>query len=264
MSWDNDYRVLVAAMRDAGDTALRAARDGFQIHTKADQSPVTSADHAVNEILQDRLLGAFPEDGWLSEESPDTNARLTRSRVWIIDPIDGTKAFIRREPEFCISVALIEDGRPVLAAIFNPSTDELYTAQRGQGLRLNDKPRSTPVQSPAPHPIMALSPHELRLGRFTSVEAHLAPRPMLSIAWAIALTASGAIHGVMTFEPENEWDVAAGALLIEEAGGVVRDVAGQPLRFNQSTPRYDGFLAMAAGFPDTLASQLFTLPRPAR
>jgi len=261
MSWEQEFQILTSAIREAGAEALRRARDGFQIFTKPDQSPVTSADLAVNEILQDRLLGQFPDDGWLSEESPDTAARLNKPRVWVIDPIDGTKAFIRREPEFCVSVALIEGNQPILAAIFNPSTGELYTAMRGQGLHLNEAQMPRTEGGLRSQLIVALSPSEIHSGRFKPVEEHLDARPMHSIAWAIARAASGSIHGVMTFEAENEWDVAAGVLLLEEAGGSVCDGAGEPLQFNRPTPRCQGFFATASGFPDNLTSRILTLPR---
>ena len=263
MSWEQEYLVLTAAIREAGDEALRLAKDGFQTYTKPDNSPVTSADHAVNTILMDRLLGRFPDDGWLSEETPDTAARLAKPRVWVIDPIDGTKAFIRREPEYCISVALIEGTQPRLAAIFNPLTNELYTAIRGQGLHLNGAPAPRNKSATGQPPTVAFSPWELQVGRFKSIEPHMTGRPMRSIAWALALAASGTIHGVITFEPENEWDVAAGALLLEEAGGSARDGAGQPLRYNQPRPRYEGFIATVEGFPDHLTSQFLRLPRSA-
>ena len=261
MPWEQEYRVLTAALRDAGAEALRLATEGFQIYTKPDDSPVTSADHAVNDILMDRLLAHFPHDGWLSEETPDTEARLTKPRVWVIDPIDGTKAFIRREPEYCISVALLEGPQPVLAAIFNPSTNELYSAIRGQGLHLNGAP--APRQGPEADqlPTIALSPWELHVGRFKSIEPHMTSRPMRSIAWALALAARGTIDGVITFELENEWDVAAGALLLEEAGGSAHDGAGQPLRYNQPRPRFGGFIATVQGFPDHLATRVRQLPR---
>ncbi len=261
MPWEQEHQVLTAAIRDAGAEAVRLAANGFQIYTKPDDSPVTSADHAVNDLLMDRLLGRFPDDGWLSEETPDTAARLEKARVWVIDPIDGTKAFIRREPEYCISVALLEEGQPILAAIYNPSTNELYSAVRGQGLHLNGTP--VPRNESAAHqvPVIALSPWELHIGRFKSVAPHITSRPTRSIAWAMALAASGSIHGVMTLEPENEWDVAAGTLLLEEAGGSTRDGSGSPLQFNRPVPRYQGIIATAAGFPDHLTSQLFRLPR---
>ncbi|MEQ1792651.1 MAG: 3'(2'),5'-bisphosphate nucleotidase CysQ [Nitrospira sp.] len=263
MSCEQEYLVLTAAIREAGAEALRIAKEGFQTYTKPDDSPVTSADHAVNDILLDRLLGPFPHHGWLSEETPDTPARLEKSRVWVIDPIDGTKAFIRGEPEFCISVALVEDSQPILAAIFNPSTNELYTAVRGQGLHLNGTPVPRALSPALALPTVALSPWELHLGRFKSVEEHITGRPMRSIAWALALAASGTIHGVITFEGENEWDVAAGTLLLEEAGGSVRDGAGHPLQYNRPRPRYEGFIATVEGFPEHLTSQLLRLPRSA-
>ncbi|SPP64591.1 3'(2'),5'-bisphosphate nucleotidase CysQ [Nitrospira lenta] len=263
MAWEQEYRVLTTAIRDAGDAALRLAADGFQIYTKPDDSPVTSADHAVNDILMDRLLGHFPHDGWLSEETPDTAVRLTKPRVWVIDPIDGTKAFIRHEPEYCISVALLEGTQPVLAAIFNPSTNELYTAIRGQGLHLNGAPAPHHESKTDQLPTIALSPWELHVGRFRSIESQMVSRPMRSIAWALALAARGTIHGVITFEPENEWDVAAGMLLLEEAGGSAHDGAGQPLHYNQPRPRFEGFIATVQGFPDRLITQVRQLPRSA-
>jgi len=260
MLWHHEYRVLTSAIREAGAEALRRAKDGFEVFTKPDQSPVTSADLAVNAILQDRLRGSFPADGWLSEESPDNEARLSAARVWVIDPIDGTKAFIRRESEFCISVALVEQSRPVLAAIFNPSTGELYTARRGQGLHLNGAPVPTTAGLSCPQPIVALGQAEIHGGRFKPVAEQCDARTMHSIAWAIARTAGGAIHGMMTFELPHEWDVGAGVLMLDEAGGASCDGAGQPLQFNRPAPRFQGFFATACGFPGRLLSQILHLP----
>lgn len=240
----------------AGAEALNLAAHGFEIHTKADHSPVTSADLAVNDILRTRLLAAFPDDGWLSEESPDSPVRLNKQRVWVIDPIDGTSAFIRREPEFCISVALVENGRPMVAAIFNPSIEELFVATRGGGLHLNDAPMSSHAHESSKRPTIALSPWEQHAGRFKTVEEHAASQPMRSIAWALALTASGRIHAVATLESQNEWDIAAGALLIEEAGGTALDGTGQALRFNRPEPRYPGMIATSRHCPAPVTRQL--------
>lgn len=260
MAWDRELAALNDAIRLAGAEALRQASRGFETRTKPDRSPVTSADLAVNEILQDRIRSGFPDDGWLSEESPDTRDRLQKRRVWIVDPIDGTKAFIRREPDFCISAALVEDGRPVVAAIFNPSTDELFFATRGGGLHLNHRPISLSDGESDRRPVIALSPWEQHLGRFKTVEAYATGKPMRSIAWAMALAAGGRIHAVATFEPENEWDVAAGALLIEEAGGSTHDGAWQALGFNRPEPRYRGIIAIGRHCPPAVALQLRSLP----
>jgi myo-inositol-1(or 4)-monophosphatase len=259
--WDRELRILSEAMRLAGAEALRCASEEFEIYIKPDRSPVTSADLAIDRILYTHLLDAFPGDGWLSEESPDNSGRLQKRRVWVIDPIDGTKAFIEKEPEFCISAALVEDGHPVVAAVFNPSLDELFTARKGGGLLLNHKPVSFQEQKQDRQPVIAISPRELEMGRFRSLDALAAVRPMRSIAWALALAASGRIHGVATLEPENEWDVAAGTLLIQEAGGTLCDGSGQDLWFNRPDPRYEGIIAAHPSCPDPVAQQLRRLPR---
>jgi myo-inositol-1(or 4)-monophosphatase len=249
MNWEHERRVLRHAISLAGAEALHMAANGFKIETKADQSPVTSADLAVNHLLHAHLLGAFPEDGWLSEESPDTDVRLGKQRVWVIDPIDGTSAFIRREPEFCISVALVDDGQPVLAAVFNPSTDELFMATRGGGVQCNDVPMVPTSRQPVERHTIALNPSEQQLGWFHGLDGQVISYPIRSIAWALTLAASGRIDAVATWEPQNEWDLAAGVLLIQEAGGTAVDGAGELLRFNQPDPRYRGLIATSQHCP---------------
>ena len=261
MAWDYELKVLIDVVRKAGAKALQFAVDGFETIQKPDRSPVTSADLAVNEVLHSRLRAAFPQDGWLSEESPDGLDRLQNRRVWVVDPIDGTKAFIRGEPEFCISVALVEWDQPVVACIFNTSTDELFTAIRGGGLRLNDEAITPPAARGARHPVIALNPGERRIGRLISLEPSADSRPIRSIAWVLALTASRHIHAVATLEPENEWDVAAGALLIAEAGGSISDGRGHALTFNRRDPRYNGILATSPSCPDSVRRQLKLLTR---
>lgn len=259
MGWVRELEVLNDAIQAAGAEALRFATDGFETIRKPDQSPVTSADLAVNDLLHAQLLSAFPHDGWLSEESPDDPGRLRKDRVWVVDPIDGTKAFIKKVPEFCISVALIEKGHPVVAAIYNPSTDELFSAIRGEGLRLNHKPVDPPDATTRELPVIVLSPWELQIGRFTTLDSMTQHRPMLSIAWSLALMACGHIDAVATFEPENEWDVAAAVLLINEAGGTITDGSGQALTFNRPTPRYRGIIATSPCCPASLRRELMNV-----
>jgi len=256
MAWHYELEVLIDAIRAAGAEALRYAVEGFETIQKPDRSPVTSADLAVNQVLQSRLASAFPRDGWLSEESPDGPDRLQKRRVWVVDPIDGTKAFISGEPEFCISVALVERSQPVVASIFNPSTRELFTATRGGGLYLNGAPVIPRSCGGGRHPVVSLSPWERRTGRFTSLETSTKHYPMRSIAWALALTASGRIEAAATLEPENEWDVAAGALLVAEAGGNISDGSGHDLIFNRREPRYSGIIATGPHCPDAVRRQL--------
>ncbi len=261
MAWNDELAILIDVMRAAGAEALRFVADGFETSRKPDQSPVTSADLAVNQMLHSRLTSAFPHDGWLSEESPDCPDRLQKRRVWVVDPIDGTKAFISGESEFCISVALIEQGRPVVAGIFNPSTDELFTTMRGGGLHLNGEPVVPPTARSGRHPIVALNRWEQKIGRFTALDPSASHHPIRSIAWVLALTAAGRIDAVVTLEPENEWDVAAGTLLITEAGGAIADAQGRDLTFNRRPPRYSGIMATSPHCPDTVTRQLKFLTR---
>ncbi|HZS12524.1 MAG TPA: inositol monophosphatase family protein, partial [Nitrospirales bacterium] len=139
-AFERELTVLTEALRDAGRRALEIQALGAEVTIKADHSPVTSADLEIDRLLHAVLQKAFPEDGWLSEESPESASRLQAKRVWVVDPIDGTKYFIDRVPEFGISVALVEGGEVQVGAVFNPATDELFTAARGRGAWLNGVP----------------------------------------------------------------------------------------------------------------------------
>lgn len=254
---DYELTILSQAMSEAGREALRLATAGFETFTKPDQSPVTSADLAVNHILHDRLSTAFPEDGWLSEETVDNEDRLSRKRVWIVDPIDGTRSFVRGLPEFCLSVALVENGVPTVAAIFNPATGEFFSAIRGRGVlveRLLDS--GQPAFTSPERPVALVNPWELRVGRLEGLQPHLHCRPIGSIAYALALVASGQADAVVTLAGGNEWDVAAGVLLVEESGGRATTAAGHPVTFNRADPRLPGTLAIAAALPASARTHL--------
>jgi myo-inositol-1(or 4)-monophosphatase len=224
---------------------MQLASTGFDVQTKKDKSPVTTADFEVNRILRDMQETHFSDDGWLSEESPDDATRLGKGRVWIVDPIDGTKAYVNRVPEYCISIGLVEAGMPMLGAIFNPSTDELFTAIRGEGLHLNGRP-ITPAAPAGDRSEVLVNPWEFRAGRWAELDGRIHCRPMLSIAHALALVAAGRVQAALTIEPQNEWDIAAGVLLIQESGGTIADPEGRPFTFNQARPRFHGVIAVAA------------------
>lgn len=262
---DHELSILSEAMRRAGREALRMAATGFDTYTKPDQSPVTSADLAVNQILRDHLSAAFPEDGWLSEETEDDHHRLTRSRVWIVDPIDGTRSFVRGLPEFSLSVALVEQGMPAVAAIFNPATGEFFSAIRGQGIRVERQAEAGQAPfTPPERPLALVNPWELRVGRFQALEPHLHCRPIGSIAYALALVAAGQADAVVTLEGGNEWDIAAGVLLIEESGGRATTAAGHPFTFNRADPRVKGTLAIGTDLTTPTRTHLIQLSAASR
>ncbi|HJS67236.1 MAG TPA: 3'(2'),5'-bisphosphate nucleotidase CysQ [Nitrospiraceae bacterium] len=254
---ERELATLIESIRNAGAKVRELVRVGFDVQTKSDRSPVTTVDHEVNRILHDMQRREFPQDGWLSEESPDDPARLTNRRVWIVDPIDGTKALVNRVPEFCISAALIERGAPVIAAILNPSTDELFTAVRGGGLFVNGT-RITPSPARDADPVIMVNAWEFRTDRWSTLAETAQCRPMYSIANALALVAASRVQAVLTIEPENEWDLAAGVLLIEESGGVISDADGKPFCFNQPMPIFLGVIAVAATADKNLRANLQT------
>ena len=260
---ERELATLVESVRNAGAKVRELVKVGFEVQTKPDGSPVTTIDHEVNRILHEMQRLKFPQDGWLSEESPDDPARLTNARVWIVDPIDGTKALVNRTPEFCISAALVERGVSVVAAILNPSTDELFTAVRGGGLFLNGS-RVTLLPPHDSNPVIMVSGREFRSDRWSMLAETTRCRSMYSIANALALVAAGRVQAAFTIEPENEWDVAAGVLLIEESGGTISDGTGKPFVFNQPTPRLRGLIAVSATADKDLRGQLQTHAEHAR
>jgi myo-inositol-1(or 4)-monophosphatase len=257
---NHELEVLRKAVRQAGQQALKLAAEGFETHIKKDRSPVTTADLAVNQILHEVLLAAFPHDAWLSEETPDDPRRLENKRVWIIDPIDGTKYFMRGVPQYAISVALVESHQPVVAAVYNPATDELFSAVRGMGAWLNGQPiHVTPARDG--RPLILVNPPALERGVFRAIEAAAECRPMGSIAYTLALVSAGRADATLNLDGLNEWDVAGGVLLIEEAGGTVMDRNGSPLSFNQSKTTIRGILAADKDLLNRLLTFTHTLSR---
>jgi myo-inositol-1(or 4)-monophosphatase len=233
-----DRDLLITAVREAG----AIARDGFaQISKSWEKSkgnPVTETDLAVDRFLNERLLAARPDYGWLSEESVDTGERLAKRRVFIVDPIDGTLAFIRRKPEFVVCASVAEDGAPTAAALFNPMTEEMFEAVRGGGARLNGKPirvsaaralegcRMLVARNVIEHPAWPTPWPKMEIGQ------------RASIAYRLALVAKGEYDAMVALSSKHEWDTAAGALVVEEAGGIVSAHDGLPLRYNQATPHH--------------------------
>lgn len=242
-SLQDDLALLVPAVRAAGAIAKGYFKGDYSIREKNPGDPVTEADLAVNESLKAALTAARPDYGWLSEEDGDTSARLVAPRVWIIDPIDGTKAFVDGRPEFVVSVGLVEHGRPVVAAIFNPITDQFFEAYKGGGAFLNGARVHVTRTVAMSRPKLGTSHNELR----RQLWAHLFPEAELvavdAIAYKLALLAAGEFDGVIALRPKSEWDVAAGDLLIHEAGGVMTDSNGLPVKYNAPRPKLPGLIA---------------------
>jgi myo-inositol-1(or 4)-monophosphatase len=218
---------------------------------KAGLDPVTEADLAVNALLHKELLRE--DEGWLSEESADDLLRVQRKNVWIVDPLDGTREFVAGIPEFCVSVAYAEHGRVVAGGIFNPATNEVFLGAVGAGMMYNGKPAQASPRTTLKGATVLASRSETKRGEWKQFEAaEFRVQPMGSVAYKLARVAAGLEDATFTLVPKHEWDVAAGAALVESAGGFVRTLDNQPLLCNQADPLISGLVAGGAGLQGEL------------
>ncbi|MCI0394639.1 MAG: 3'(2'),5'-bisphosphate nucleotidase CysQ, partial [Chloroflexi bacterium] len=229
--------------RAAGAAVMGFYRDSFSVTDKSPDNPVTDADLAADNLLKARLGALLPEAGWLSEETVDRPDRLDRTYAWVVDPLDGTKEFVMGIPEFAVSVALVEDGQPLLAVIYNPAANELYCAQRGQGVSFNGRPVGVSGQAELTGARVDASRSERKRGEFAPFEEIVQLRTMGSIAYKLARVAAGQTDATWSRGPKNEWDICAGTLLVLEGGGRCVDLDGNPITFNQPFPKVNGIIA---------------------
>jgi myo-inositol-1(or 4)-monophosphatase len=245
-----ELETIRTALDRASARLKRITYEGLKVQVKSDGSPLTNADLEVNQIVQHTLLKAFPHDAWLSEESPDNPSRLQSQRVWILDPIDGTKPFIKSLPHYTISLALVDQGQPAIGVIFNPATQEYFCAIQGQQATLNGQPicvRTTSVLSRNTFLVNTWHVDKPLLKAWRKI--HHCPPLLGSIAYSLALVAAGQVDGVINVGPQNEWDIAASLLLVQAAGGLVFDNNQQPIQCNQPHPTVNGIIAIR---PDAL------------
>ena len=222
---------LEAVMREAGELARETSRRPFKHWTKGDDdSPVTEGDIAVNELLRARLAQLVPEAGWLSEESEDVPDRAL-PLAWVVDPIDGTRAYIAGLADWAISVALVEQGRPVLAALFAPANEEMFLGVRGKGALRNGV---TILASGGDTLAGArLAGPKRYLEKLAALYPSIQAQPRVpSLALRIARVAQGELDVAFASPGSHDWDLAAADLLVHEAGGLFTDLAGVVLRYN--------------------------------
>jgi myo-inositol-1(or 4)-monophosphatase len=258
MSFEQERAVAEAAAREAGAIVKRYYEKPIEEVAKSDKGAgrddnwLTQADSESDDLLKARLLGAFPDDGWLSEETKDSPARLEKSRVWIVDPLDGTREFTLRVPEFCVCVALVENGKPVVGVEYNPATDRLYSAALGAGATLNGQPaRVSKTEHVALAQVLA-SRSEDKRGEWDAFKQYCHVVLTGSVAYKLAELSVGNGDATFTLTPKNEWDICAGTLLVEEAGGRVTGLDGKPLVFNQPSPLRPGMIASNRALHDAL------------
>ncbi|MEW6366430.1 MAG: 3'(2'),5'-bisphosphate nucleotidase CysQ [Acidobacteriota bacterium] len=257
---DDDLRLISRALDEAVNVLAAYTSGAIQEEIKAGGSPVTEADRRIDAVLK-KILPA-DGDGWLSEETADEKSRLQRSRVWVVDPLDGTREFVDGLPEWCVSIGLVEDGRAVAGGIHNPATGQRVLGSLETGVTLNgERARVRPLTSLKGIRVLA-SRTEVKKGQWERFRgAPFEFVAMGSVAYKMSLVAAGLADATWTLVPKNEWDVAAGAALVKAAGGVVHTLDGGEPRFNRANTLYDGFIAVPRGIVAELG-EFLKLPLP--
>ncbi|ALW89360.1 3'(2'),5'-bisphosphate nucleotidase CysQ [Deinococcus actinosclerus] len=253
-TFSHELSVASALAREAGALLLSHLRAGFTVeHKTSADDPVTVADREASTLITTRLAQVFPLDGLLSEEEEDSQDRLSAARVWIVDPIDGTKEYSTGLPDYCVSIGLAVDGEPVLGVVYAPETDELFSGVVGQGVTLNGQP------APVPHvgPDWRIAVSDTEHGRELRGTALPGMKPSGSIALKLARIAAGQVDATFTMSPRSEWDIAAGHALLRAAGGELRRRDGRPVQYNRPRPHIEqGLIGGVPAALDWLEGQL--------
>jgi myo-inositol-1(or 4)-monophosphatase len=245
------------------EAALGTAREVFSHFTpgrieaefKIGHDPVTEADRAVDAAMRDTLLR--PGEGWLSEESVDDLSRLDQRRVWVVDPLDGTREFVKGIPEFCVSIGFVENGKPIAGGICNPATQEVFIGAIDGGVLYNGKPARASQRTSLNGATVLASRSEIHRGewrQFDNGPLHI--HPVGSVAYKLALVSAGLADTTFTLTPKNEWDVAAGVALVLSSGGFVTTLDGAPFRANNRQPLISGLIAGGEFLQDGLLDLL--------
>ena len=251
-----DLDLLIVAARKAGDIAADFFKSAPKVWDKpAGQGPVTEADLAVDRMLRATLTAAQPDYGWLSEETVDTSDRLSTTRQFIVDPIDGTRAFIDGSKDWAHSLAIVENGQVIAGVVYLPMKDQMFAAWHGKGATLNGE--TLHIGGTATPPTILTNTPTMDVTNWKNAQPPKVDRHFRSsLAYRMCLVAEGRFDGMITLRPSWEWDIAAGALILTEAGGTVTDKKGAPLRFNNPHPQVNGVIGAVPTFHQTLADQL--------
>lgn len=242
--------------RAAGAAIMDFYQSAFDVTDKAPDNPVTDADFAADTLLRERLMERLPEAGWLSEETKDSRDRLDKKLVWVVDPLDGTIEFTKSIPEFSVSVALVEDGRPLLGVIYNPASAELYAALRGGGVLLNGAPARVSHRRELHGARVDASRSEVNRGEFEPFTDLVHIKIVGSIAYKLARVAAGQSDATWSRGPKNEWDICAGVLLVQEGGGQVANLDDEPFLFNRPKTLVNGIIADNGAIHDEVIAAL--------
>jgi myo-inositol-1(or 4)-monophosphatase len=252
-----DAELLFASVREAGRLGLTLAKQGVRRWQKPDGSTVTEADMQIDALLKTRLANPRPDDGWLSEETPDDPLRLGKHRLWVADPIDGTNSFVNGTNGWCIGVALVEAQRPVLSALYRPAADEFYWAATGAGAYCNDVPLKPRDNASLQGAELLGTNRAARILDPLGVKGQHAPH--IPLLLRLAFVAAGRADIALSFGNKNDWDLAAGDLLMQESGAKLTDLDGKSFVYNKPHPWQNGLLAAGNRIHGVVLAQLETI-----
>ena len=229
-----DTQLLAAQLRKAGEIARHYYGGKYKSWHKSRGNPVTDADIEIDRFLKNSLGAARPDYGWLSEETVDDAIRLSRKRIFVVDPIDGTYGFLKHRPHFTIVAAVVENGRPVVGAVYNPISDEMFDASKGGGARKNGITIQVSTRSGFDGARILAERKVMEPARWANPwPESLTSETRASAAYRMALVAAGEFDAMISLSPKSDWDVAAGDLLVHEAGGLVTTREADLLIYNR-------------------------------
>jgi myo-inositol-1(or 4)-monophosphatase len=235
---------------------MRYYLSSYTVKDKSAGNPVTDADYAANTLLHKHLKALLPDAGWLSEETIDQPDRFSRKRIWVVDPLDGTKEFIMGIPEFAVSVALVENGQPIMGVIYNPAAEEIFYGTRNSGVFFNGNRKHVTDSYKLEGALIEASRSEWKRGEFKPFEDIFQIRIVGGTAYKLARVAAGLCDASWSRGPKNEWDICAGALLVAEAGGRCVDLSNSPFMFNRPKTLVSGFIADNGNLHDDIITML--------
>lgn len=230
---NKELKSAIEAAQEAGTIIMQYYKSKYEIRDKSYHNPVTTADHAVDNFLKNTLTKLYPNYGWLSEETVDTKERLNHARTWVVDPLDGTKEFIEGVPHFVVSVALVENGEPIVGVLYNPASDELFSATKGKGAFLNGERLSCSSKKEFKDMVILNSRSETRNGLWEPYSTDFKEKRAIgSVAYKLGLTSAAKADIFASLRPKNEWDICAGHCILREAGGEMVTLHGKPITYN--------------------------------
>jgi myo-inositol-1(or 4)-monophosphatase len=243
--WQDDLDLIRDAARQAGDVAFGYFGQEPEVWWKNEgSSPVSAADFAANDRLRDILLKARPHYGWLSEETDDDPQRLSRETVFVIDPIDGTRAFINGQKTWCVSVAVVHNGRPVAGVLVAPALEEEFWAS-ADGPALKNGVAIQVSADAGPDLVVAADESLIRTFDSPFRESVRRVRHVPSLAYRLAMAADSRIDGTVVKRDSHDWDLAAADLILTRAGGRLTDLQNRPLNYNRKSVSHDVLVAGA-------------------